>query len=377
MSISNIKLTPEIIQRLNKLDDALLAAYSEIIHIGITEQEAIHRYARISAIGASTRIENALLTDSEINWLDTVLSSDGKQTAFEQNKNLITNKLSKDRERSIEEVAGCRNMLLMIYDRYNELSPLRENDIRGLHDLLMRPYLQDSPSVGNYKTLSNSVIETNHSTKGTRIVFKTADAGLVTAIAMRELVEWYNAAINSTIWPIVIAAEFTYRFLAIHPFQDGNGRVSRGLFLLNLLQAKNKALSTVARYLAIDRQIEKHKEEYYFVLNSCSKGKYSQNPADYKMEYFLTFMLKMVEQSLLDIEIYRKKFANVQKLSPSALQVLDCFKEFPEIKLSTKKICETTNLPRRTTVNSLNTLLQYSLIQRYGQGAGTKYQLTF
>ena len=73
-------------------------------------------------IGASTRIENALLTDSEIDWLDTILTQDGKTTALEANRDLIENKLSKDRERSIEEVAGCRQLLLSIYESASQFS---------------------------------------------------------------------------------------------------------------------------------------------------------------------------------------------------------------------------------------------------------------
>ncbi|MGV8949280.1 MAG: hypothetical protein ACOH2E_07980 [Candidatus Paracaedibacter sp.] len=76
-------------------------------------------------IGASTRIENAQLTDSEVNWLDTILSEDGKTTALDQNRALIEDKLSKDRERSIEKVAGCRAMLLLIYEDYKDLLALK------------------------------------------------------------------------------------------------------------------------------------------------------------------------------------------------------------------------------------------------------------
>lgn len=375
--MTSIKITPDLIDRIKKLDNSILSCYAEISHLNTTELEEIHRYARISAIGASTRIENALLTDSEINWLDTILSADGKKTAFEQNKSLIKNKLFKDRERSIEEVAGCRSMLLYIYEKYSEILPFKEVDLRGFHDILMLPYLKDELQAGNYKTQANSVVAINHHTRETTTVFKTADPGLNTTIAMQELIAWYNKAIINEPWPIVVATEFTYRFLAIHPFQDGNGRIGRGIFLLSLLQSNNKALSTVAQYVAIDRQIEKHKEEYYFVLNACSNGRYLKNPSDYKMEHFLKFILKMIEKSLLDMEVYRKKYANIQKLSASAFSVFNCFKDFPEIKLQTKKICGETRLPRRTVINCLNILLGYGLLQKYGQGAGIKYQVTF
>ena len=103
---------------------------------------------------------------------------------------------------------------------------------------------------------------------------------------MSDLTQWYNEIYQRDSRTIPIAAEFAYRFLAIHPFQDGNGRLGRGLFLLLLLQSKNEALSTIARYLPIDRYIERYREEYYFVLNRCSGGIFKQNSFEYKINYF-------------------------------------------------------------------------------------------
>lgn len=118
-------LTPPLVEALKNLDNAYAESYVSLQSSSQEERQALHRYARISMIGASTRIENAQLTDSEVNWLDTVLSEDGKTTALDQNRALIEDKLSKDRERSIEEVAGCRAMLLLIYEEYKDLLPLR------------------------------------------------------------------------------------------------------------------------------------------------------------------------------------------------------------------------------------------------------------
>ena len=102
-------------------------------------------------IGASTRIKNALLTDIEVNWLDTILTIDGKPTAFYQNRNIIKNKLSKDRERSIDEVAGCRAMLLLIYANPMDFFPLKENALRALHYELMSSYKKAISYAGKYK----------------------------------------------------------------------------------------------------------------------------------------------------------------------------------------------------------------------------------
>ncbi|MGE3920136.1 MAG: Fic family protein [Gammaproteobacteria bacterium] len=375
--LTTTKLNTNLFTELRKLDEVILSTYDELKQCDSDELLAIHKYALVSNIGASTRIENALLTDPEVYWLDTVLTKDGHITALRKNWSKIENKLSKDRERSIEEVAGCRQMLILIYENANDFFPLRESDLRALHQQLMEPYLKKSPYVGNYKIQSNSVFERNQHSGEERIIFKTADAGPMTNVAMSDLVQWYNDVQMLDSLSIVVACEFVYRFLAIHPFQDGNGRLSRGLFLLALLQSSYLTLSFVAQFLAIDRAIEKHKLEYYDVLNRCSDGKFSQDPHLYKMEHFIQFMLKILQEALADILYYRKKYLAVKQLSESGIKILECFEDNPEIRLKTKDLREKTGLPRRTINNILVKLLDAKLIQQYGRGAASRYQITF
>jgi len=371
------KLTPSLIIKLRNLNTHLAQRYVFVKNLSNDQRKAIHRYARISMIGASTRIENAQLTDSEIDWIDTILSQDGKTTAFDQHRDVIENKLSKDRERSLEEVAGCRSMLGLIYDNHQDMLPLTETIIRGLHYDLMRYYKGAGPNIGSYKIQPNSVVEINHMTGASRLVFQTADAGVITAAAMTDLIAWYNKALLYEPWSLAVACEFIFRFLAIHPFQDGNGRLGRGLFLLTLLQSREEIITYLVPYLAIDRHIESHKAEYYLTLNRCSEGKFSPDPQTYKIEYFLNFMIKIMEESLTDIDIYLRRYESVQNLSEASLKVLEAFKEHPELRLSTKILVKETQLPRRTINYGLLSLLEADLIQRYGQGAGVRYQLKF
>lgn len=366
-----------LLESLQDLDAQLSAVYAELKTLSQEELTRIHHFARVSMIGASTRIENALLTDSEIDWLDTILTQDGKMTALEANRDLIENKLSKDRERSIEEVAGCRQLLLSIYENAASLYPLRESDLRALHHQLMSPYKGAGPFIGQYKVQSNSVVEQNRATGAMRTVFQTADAGVVTSAAMHDLLDWYNENQLHERWALALSCEFVFRFLAIHPFQDGNGRMGRGLFLLCLLQSSQPTLSLVARYLAIDRQIEKHKEEYYFVLNQCSNGRFSQDPTAYQINHFLGFMIKVMREAVSDIDVYREKYRQERLLSESATLVLSCFRDNPQIRMTTKIIMESTGMPRRTVGNALTKLVAAGLVQSYGQGAGVRYQLTF
>lgn len=147
-----------------KLQMALKKTQSELEQLareveGCTENERdwLHRWAMISTIGASTRIENAVLTDAEIEWVDTTLSEDSHPSAFEAKKTAILNKLSKDRERSIEEVVGCHELLSLVYVQSVEMFPLTETIICGLHKELLRHYPAATRYAGQYKRSPNQV----------------------------------------------------------------------------------------------------------------------------------------------------------------------------------------------------------------------------
>ncbi|MFH1666145.1 MAG: hypothetical protein ABIA17_01045, partial [Elusimicrobiota bacterium] len=155
--------------RLKILQGLLAETYKDLETLSPDEAKYIHRCAFISNIGASTRIENAVLTDQEIEWVDTTLNDHGKATAFEEKKSFILDKLSKDRERSVEEVVGCRQVLTTVYLQADELFPLSEVTIRGLHHDLLRYYPKASSHAGGYKTAPNRVVSINHETGEERV----------------------------------------------------------------------------------------------------------------------------------------------------------------------------------------------------------------
>ena len=152
-----------------------------------------------------------MLTDVEIEWVDTTLSEDGKTTAFEEKKAFILDKLSKDRERSIEEVVGCRDVLATIYIQAGKFHPLTESIVRGLHHDLLRYYPAANHHAGNYKTSVNRVISRNHDTGEERVVLEPTEPGVMTETSMRELVGWYNDTINQHHWPLLVAVEFVFK----------------------------------------------------------------------------------------------------------------------------------------------------------------------
>ena len=343
-----------------------------------TEEAAnLHRFAFISNIGASTRIENAVLTDREIEWVDSTLGQDSRPTAFELQREFIVDKLSKDRERSIEEVVGCRQMLHTVYLQAEELLPLTETTIRALHHDLMRFYPPAGYHAGNYKKAPNRVVSVNHKTGEERVVLEPAPPGIMTETAMSDLITWYNRVIREFPWPLLVASEFVFRFLAIHPFQDGNGRLGRALFILTLLQSGDKYWQRIVPFLSVDRHIEQNRYLYYTTLHRAARGRFNPDPGQYDLKPVAQFFIRIVYASLDDIDIYRKRFAAQLKLSESALAVLDTFKDSPEKRLKAGDIVEKTGLPRRTVQYALKTLVDSGSIQRLGQGAGTRYQLVF
>ncbi len=345
--------------------------------VDLNTREALARQARISTIGATTRIENAVLTDAQIDWIDTVLTTDGRPTAFSATRRRIEEKISKDRERSLEEVAGCREMLAVVYSQGAELYPLTQATLRGLHRELLKYHAPAAYHMGRYKLVPNSVIERDATTGAERSVLRTSDPGPITETAVADLLSWYNATIRDHPWPIAVASELVFRFLACHPFQDGNGRIGRALFTLALLQCGEENLRQVAPFLAVDRIIEQSRGEYYTVLARTSGGRFLADASEYDIPLFLGFMLGTVDAALDAIVFYQERVERIRGLSESATSVLQCFKELPEERLTPRRIHRDTRLPERTISRALRTLMDLDLIQRHGRGAGTYYQLVF
>lgn len=194
---------------------------------------------------------------------------------------------------------------------------------------------------------------------------------------LKRPVPWYKETYRDHPWPLLVATEFVFRFLAIHPFTDGNGRLGRALFLMCLLQADDPHLVSIVPYISMDRHLEQHRGTYYTVLRQCSDGKYRKNPAKYQMEHLAWFFIRMLNEALTDIDVYRKKYALYRELSESHLAVLQCFKSSPEKRLQVAEIEAITKINRRTIQRALTILTEGGFIQVRGKGPARRYQLVF
>ena len=191
--------------------------------------------------------------------------------------NILIQKLdiTKLEDRDSQEVVGYFNAFDIISESFSDID-ISESSIKNLHNILMKHSEKDEWHKGNYKQHSNTV-EANFPDGTKQIVFKTTEAGFPTEDAMRALINWYNN--DSVTHPLVKCSLFTYEFLSIHPFQDGNGRLSR--LISSLLLLKNGY--NWIQYVSFEHEIENNKPEYYRVLRSCQSQRPNENVSDWNL----------------------------------------------------------------------------------------------
>ena len=314
--------------------------------VEIEKFKQLKKVSTIESIGSSNRIEGNRLSNAEV---ETVLKNIKKQSF---------------QNRDEEEVAGYAELLDTIYENYPLIS-LNENYIKQLHKILLRNVSKDVAHCGEYKKISNAVAAFNENGKTVGIIFDTASP-FETPMMMEELIRWTDKAFDEKfLHPLVIIGIFIVHFLAIHPFQDGNGRLSRALTTLLLL----KTGYTYVFYSSIESIIEMSKNSYYTSLRHTQKNIWTDN-VDYDpwLEFFLMSLYKQkmhLEQKINEIE----KNAD---LSKKAITVLNLFDENAE--LTSNEISLKTNFNIETVRKILQRLLKRGDIKKYGSTNGSFYQ---
>ena len=203
----------------------------------------MRQVATVESVASSTRIEGVKLTDREVARLLQEL----KQREFTT--------------RDKQEVAGYAEVMELVFESHTNI-PLSENHIKQLHSLLLQFSTKDDRHRGSYKTLSNSVAAFDAEGKEIGVIFETSTP-FETPMQMAEMIRWTNQALSDALLhPLIVIAVFTVKFLAIHPFQDGNGRLSRILTTLLLL----KSGYSYVPYSSMESVIESNKQQYYLAL---------------------------------------------------------------------------------------------------------------
>ena len=317
----------------------------------IEKQENIYlkelrKIATIESIGSSTRIEGGTLTDKEIEEL------------------LNDVKITKLKTRDEQEVIGYYDTLEIIYENYDNIR-ISENYIKQLHQNLLRYSDKDTRHRGEYKSLSNKVVA-NYPGGIQKVIFNTTEVHLVQN-EMNDLITWTNEQFEKgEIHPLIIIANLIYEFLSIHPFQDGNGRLSRLLTTLVLLQKDYMFIL----YVSFENLIEKTKKEYYQALMEGQKNRNQENENISKwILYFLDKLSVLTQRLDAKYDVFKSKGGY---LNERQKEIKEYLKKNQPLKISDiAKRFENIN------INTIKKDLQYmkkeQIIISVGKGKGTVY----
>ena len=306
----------------------------------------LKRSVLITSTGASTRIEGARLSDEDIEKLMRGIS------------------MQKFRDRDKQEVKGYYELLQNVFASWKSIK-FSENTIKHFHKELLKYVEKDKHHWGEYKKRENKVEMVNAEGKFVGTLFDTSPAYL-TPKEMLELVEaTQNAFKESKYHPLLIVANFLIEFLNIHPFQDGNGRLSRIITNLLLLQAGYLYMP----YISHEKLIEDNKPDYYIALRKSQKTlKTSRANIVSWLDFFLSIILK---QSKMAVELLSQE--NIEKLlSVKQLAVWQYLQSVKEV--SPGEIAKETKIARPTVNQALDRLLRLKRIERIGLGRSTRYR---
>lgn len=295
--------------------------------------------AKIQSTEASNKIEGIVTTSSRI-----------QQLCMEK---------TTPRNRDEEEIMGYRDVLNTIHENY-EYIPIRSSYILQLHRDLYQ--YSEKTIGGRYKNTQNVVAE-NHEDGTQRVIF-TPLSPYETPEAIEEICESFNKVIDScVIDSLILIPIFIHDFLCIHPFNDGNGRMSRLLTTLLLYRQGY----VVGRYISIESKIEKTKEKYYSVLETCGNGWHegAEDPMP-----FVKYLLGIILSAYRDFE---RRMDLIDTKLPAIEQVRTVVKEKIG-KFTKSEIMELVpSVGKASVENSLKKLTEEGLIEKHGAGKSTFY----
>ena len=346
LKTGTLEITQEILRLIARIDE-FKGAWRALGTLAPERLSALRRVATIESIGSSTRIEGSKLSDRDVERLLANLEIKSFDTRDEQ------------------EAAGYADLMELVFSSWQDI-PLTENHFKQLHQQLLSYSEKDSRHKGNYKTNSNNVAAFDESGAQIGIVFQTASP-FDTPRLMRELVEWLNREIDTNrLHPLIIVAIFVVVFLEIHPFQDGNGRLSRVLTTLLLLRAGYAYVP----YSSLESVIEMSKEGYYLALRQTQGTIRSEKP---DWQPWLVFFLRSLSEQVRRLE-KKVELENVLAAMPELqLQVIEFAREHGRVTIG--EVIKLTGASRNTLKQHFRALVKRGAIEQHGSGRGVWYDL--
>lgn len=299
-------------------------------------------FATVRSVGASNRIEGNKMSDEEVEVL------------------LQKIDITKLTDRDSQEVVGYFEVLDLISESYENIS-ITESHIKSLHNSLMKYSAKDQWHRGNYKLHSNAV-EASFPDGTRQVIFQTTEAGFATENAIRQLLNWYH--LETEVHPLIKVASAVYDFLSVHPFQDGNGRLSRLVSTLLLLKNGYKWI----QYVSFEHEIESRKNEYYQVLRSCQAQRPNEDITVW-VQFFLNCLSNIQSQLLMKLQ----KSGLETRLSPKEKLIFTIIQNRPNIQSG--EISVKLAIPAPTVKRILSELLNKGLIEKQGSGRNVSYTI--
>jgi Fic family protein len=342
-----IDALPENIHELTDNIDLLKSKWVSGAQLDQQTLSKLKKSILITSTGASTRIEGSELSDEDVERLMRGLS------------------MQKFKDRDKQEAQGYFELLNNVFETYKSI-PFAESTIKFFHKELLKYSDKDESHRGEYKKSENKVAMISPTGEPVEILFNTTSPWL-TPKEMQELVEWtQNAFLEKEIHPLIIIGNFVVEFLHIHPFTDGNGRLSRVLSNLLLLQQGYEYMP----YVSQEKLIEDNKPEYYVALRKSQKTFRTKSE---DLNPWMTFFLKIIlEQSKRAVDLISHEEVH-RLLSPQQNKVWEYISSKEEA-VSPLEIAKATRIPRPTINQVLDKLLRLKWIERVGLGRATRYR---
>ena len=341
-------ITDNILNLISEIDE-FKGRWQAINTLSPDRLRILKKSATIESIASSTRIEGVNLSDFQV---ETLLSNISK-TSF--------------KNRDEEEVVGYSDAIDLILDNFDDLK-INENYIKQLHSILLKHSSKDIRHRGEYKKLDNHVVAFDENGKEIGVIFKTATP-FETPMKMKDLVTWVNKSLEiKEIHPLIITGIFIVVFLAIHPFQDGNGRLSRILTNLLLLKLGYNYI----QYSSLESIIEDNKDVYYKCLRDCQK---TLDNNKIQFESWLTFFLKSLKKQKDNLEKKIKSEKILQEnFDKLHLQILEILRNHNSLSISDIQKLSGSNY--NTLKVKLKDLVQMKKIISTGKTRGVVYQIS-
>ncbi len=347
IQIDSLKITPEILGLVAELDE-FKGAWRALGTLAPERLSALRRVATIESIGSSTRIEGSKLSDRQVEKLLSNLEVTSFTTRDEQ------------------EVAGYAETMELIFQSWKEIT-LTENHVKQLHRDLLKYSEKDAHHRGEYKTQPNSVAAFDETGKEIAIVFETATP-FDTPRLMTEAVGWVKEGMeNRQLHPLLVTAIFIVVFLEIHPFQDGNGRLSRILTTLLLLRAGYAYVP----YSSLESVIEHSKEGYYLALRQTQGTIRTDSP---NWQPWVLFFLRALQQQMhrLAKKIERERIV-LSAMPELSMRIIEYAREHGRVSIS--DMVAVTGTSRNTLKQHFRQLLKNGHLVMHGSGRGAWYAL--